>query len=235
MCSDLVAGAILRDNDLRAVAESIDENLWSVRCVALAWVSAGGRLEECPHYDFEDDDEELLMLLAEQHRTEEFWSAINNLEHNKEFMLKAVERFGGLFKITKGIVQQDCFDLALIAFAGTRGLVEKFDSMGAAPNKQEDFIFLTSFARQVRGRIQTYEGFLKQVLCGVNAPATSSTTASIISPCSSTSSCPLSLLNQGQETTMTHVKCIAEYLGVSTGKELRLLRQASANLVVWGF
>jgi hypothetical protein len=47
-------------------------------------------------------------------------------------------------------------------------------------------------------------------------------------------SSPLTLLNQGKETSLAFTKPIAEYLGVPMEEELQMLRKARKNLALLG-
>jgi hypothetical protein len=214
MFPDLVARAI-RDTpqvELWDIYESVDEDLWGNREVALAWAANGG---DYLHDDFPPEmelDEELFLLIA-QHNPEDFWCASDDdLLNKKEFMLKVVEKDGSLLRDASEDLVHD-FDLALVAFAGTSTLVGLY-----LTGRGRDFQFLVEFATKVRARLEVHEGFVKGVLCGTTKGAL-----------------PLSILNQGRETTFAYTKLIADFLGIPKNEELRLLRQASSHLVAWGF
>jgi hypothetical protein len=213
MYPDLVAGAI-RDtpqDELWDLYEMVDEDLWENREIALAWVGQGG---DYLHDDFPtelESDRELFLLVA-AHNPEDFWCASDDLLGEKEFMLQVVEKDGNLLRDASEDLVQD-YDLALVAFAGTSNLVGKY-----LTGRVRDFQFLVEFAKKVRARLLVHEGFVKGVLCG--------TTQGTL---------PMSILNQGRETTFAYTKLIADFLGIPRDTELRCLRQASSNLATWGF
>ena len=76
--------------------------------------------------------------------------------------------------------------------------------------------YFHSFLGKVQDKLKTHDAFVKGLLCGM-------------SPYSGPE-CQLSLLQQGQETSMALKKLIGEYLGIPSGKEVELLRRAATAL-----
>jgi len=228
---DLVARAIREfdeDEEIWELFDSIDENLWSRPEVAHAWASRGGDYlhEEFPE-EFEDD-QELFLLLAE-HNSADFWCASDKLTRNKDFMLKVVGINPNLIREASRKLSQD-FEVALMAFGGGNGQKRAFERSRDLPgmfdiSDGDDLEFLTNFAKEVRARLESHESFIR-LLCGMSTKRSLG---------DDEASCPLRLLNQGGETTIAYKKLLAQYAGISMGRELRQLRRASTNLAVWGF
>jgi len=213
MHPDVVAAAIRNtpSQDLWELYDSICEELWENRGIVLAWVRAGGDYL-LDHFDEEmEDDQELFLLIAAKN-WEDFCCASHDLQNNKEFMLQAVEKEGKLLREASAELAED-FDLALVAFSSSSDVVSLY-----LTERDEDFLFLVKFALGVRERLEVHTGFVQGVLCG--------TTRDIK---------PLSVLNQGRETTYAYTKLIADFLGIPKGQELRRLRHASSHLAAWGF
>jgi hypothetical protein len=141
------------------------------------------------------------------------------LVRDKEFLLQVVEKNASLLRESSSQLAQD-FDVALAAFGGTstksRDLAGLYDI-----NDRDDFQFLTEFAGIVRAQVQFHENFVR-ILCAMSSSTVSK-------------NCHLPVLDQGKETSSAYKKLLAEFLGVPTGNELRLLRSASMNLAKWGY
>jgi len=214
---DLVAQAIRNPevDDLDELFNYIHEELWENREVALAWASKGGvYLDEFPG-EFAEDKE--LFLLFAENNWGQFEYASEALCGNKDFMLQVVQKQGTLLRQAHGQLSED-FDLALVAFAGTDHMCGYHHTpFGGVCGC---FQFLTDFAAKVRSRLYCHEGFVEGILCGMTVEDADGT---------------LTMLNQGQETSLEYKRQIAECIGIPMGKELRLLREASANLERWGY
>jgi len=81
-------------------------------------------------------------------------------------------------------------------------------------------LWLETF-EHVREKLRVHETFVKLILCAMQSSEERSAT-------------PFALLSQGEDTSLVHAKLIAEYVGVPTGEELRMLRNARANLAMIG-
>jgi hypothetical protein len=225
------------EDELWEIFDVIDEDLWSVREVALAWVSVGGEFIEEYFFAYADDPE--LFLLVAEHSPEEFSCASRELRANKEFMMRVVERNGNLLREATGHLSHD-FDLALTAFgSGPNDLASYYDV-----KNWTQLQFIADFARKVRSKIADHEGFVC-LLCGMSSAAAGRSPTreeeeddddDKASEEKKEVSCHLlRTLCQGPETSLAYKKLVSDFLGVPTGRELRLLRQASVNLARWGY
>lgn len=174
-----------------------------------------------------------MFLHIAKHNPHDFWCASETLCSNKEFMLQVVAINGQLLCEAWSHLSKD-YDLAIVAFSSTPDLCSRYDV-----NDNEDFMFLVSFAKYVRERIQEHDNFI-QMLCGISL---SSSLRSIRSKLRSTTTfiekkekqCYLQLLDQGNETSLAYKKLLAEFIGPPSGNLLKQLRQASVNLSTWGY
>lgn len=88
------------------------------------------------------------------------------------------------------------------------------------PDHDDEEDFWVDAFRTVQEKLQSHDVFVKVMLGGIMTSKGGST--------------PLSLLNQGTETSSAFIKPIAEYLGVPMGEELRMLRKARKSLAFMG-
>ena len=138
-------------------------------------------------------------------------------------MQKAIELDPDLFCCTAGTpLRYDC-DLALQAFAISSDVVigwmqaepEESDS-DYDPYSAEDIRFVRDYHGHLQGMLQARDDFVQTLLCGISQG---------VNPGSN-----LTVLDQGSETSVAYKRRIAEYLGIATGKRLRQIRQAVANI-----
>jgi hypothetical protein len=213
---DIVIMAIGRTDpeELWATYDDVYEELWTNRDVVKAWLSAGGEWMEDQFPDEFSQDEEFLLVVAE-HNYSEFDYADDSLKSNKEFMLQAVAKDGRVFKDASCDLRHDC-DLALAAFGSSQEAIHYFSG-------KDDFEFMVSFSTGINERLAEYDVFTTEVLGAIARPA--------MNGCQ----CILPMLNQGEETTSSYKQSLAGYLGLPEAPELHLLREASRNLLRWGF
>eukprot|EP00523_Entomoneis_sp_CCMP467_P015522 CAMPEP_0168769392 /NCGR_PEP_ID=MMETSP0725-20121227/2378_1 /TAXON_ID=265536 /ORGANISM="Amphiprora sp., Strain CCMP467" /LENGTH=1046 /DNA_ID=CAMNT_0008818799 /DNA_START=778 /DNA_END=3918 /DNA_ORIENTATION=+ len=205
----------------------IHEELFLHREVALAWVSRGG---DYLHDEFDlslEEDAELFLLIARHNWCDFMFASESKLLSNKEFMTLAVTQNGYVLREGRRGLSTD-FDLALIAFAQKVDLVDHFEWTLV---ESSDYAFLTDFAAHVRKRLVEHQSFI-QFLIGIEKGEAGEIAFLkdhlVIS-------CDLDLLKIGKETTNALSQHIASYIGVPTGSDLKLLRQASTNLANYGF
>lgn len=218
MHPDLVARAI---NDFDETADvwelfdHIEEDCWMNREVCLAWVRKGGEYLHDEFPESLENDKELFKIIANKSPSD-FWCASDDLSSDKSFMKEIVRINPFLFSEASNKLLRD-FDVALEAFGGQS---RRSAELGGRYNigKKDDLSFLLSFSEKVRSKIACHMAFTR-LLCGMQLGVDT----------------PLVMLSQGRETALVYKKRIAEFLGVSKGEELRLLRKASLNLAKWGF
>jgi Domain of unknown function (DUF4116) len=228
MYPDLVAKAIRScpdDSDIWQVFDLIEESLWSCRDVAYAWASKGGDFlhEEFP--DEFEDDKELFLLIAE-HNPADFWCSSETLCKDKDFMLQVMQKNPLMIREVAAELKAD-FEIGLAAFGGGESTSLAATSSCDLPgrfdfNDPNDFKFITDLAKKVRMRLSVHDHFVTVILCGISID------------CGGTSS-QLCLLDQGKDTSLSYKMQLAQYLDVPAGKELGMLRRASANLSRWGY
>ena len=188
----------------------LDRSFWGDRLFLETWIRLGLPVHHWMLPDPWDSDRGLFLLVAAHsradYRSDSFSNASPALRADKNFMLQVLEHDAQLIFCTSQEVQRD-FDIAVFVFA--KSLVAFAD------------IYPVEFTRQLdlkmKEKLFVHELFFKTILCGIWQSADNSP-------------CALPLLSQGSETTMSYKRAIAEFLGIPTGRELRLLRRASEYL-----
>jgi hypothetical protein len=107
-------------------------------------------------------------------------------------------------------------DLALLAFSKDQRALEDYSN-------GEEFEFVVSLTEKVRKSIEQYETFFKLIVSNIELD------------CERNPRCSLHILNQGTETVHFYSNIISEYVGLPEEHEYIKLKDASANLLKWGF
>lgn len=201
----------------------IDASLWRNRDVVIAWGLAGGRFLANRFPNEFSDDEDLLLAFLKHHRDSynNFFSS--RLCSDKQFMLQAVKDHPTNLEWATAPLIGD-WDLLLTAMAdpwiATLPFAEQMIRGWMRQDQVDALDFYVDSSKLIREKLQSHDVFVKLMLGSIMASKGGST--------------PLSLLNQGAETSLAFTKPIAEYLGVPMGEELRMLRQARKNLALIG-
>jgi len=164
------------------------------------------------------NDREIFLLIAKHCRKdcrrESFSKASLALRDNKAFMLEALEHSNSLLQCATVFLQHD-FDIIVRACAGPCDGVEYYLDHRNYDGQDDIMIqFRTRMARE----LNLHKTFCATVLHGISSCSGSSEASS------------LSVLNQGEATSVSLKMLIAQYLDVPIGKRLRLLRTAHKNL-----
>jgi len=135
-------------------------------------------------------------------------------------MLLVLEINQSLIDVVAPELRND-FDLCLLAFSGEPYAAEmdflrRHRLMMDEEDVNSEYQYLGRFGAKLSIRLRAHRDFSSVVLPGMSQTAGSS--------------CSLAILNQGEGTSRNYEKRIADYLGVPTGKKLRLHREASRNL-----
>jgi len=104
------------------------------------------------------------------------------------------------------------FDLCLLAFSGSEKVAR--DEVVRRREADENFDCIVSFVSLVSERLRAHDTFTSILLRSISQDP----------------NCSLTVLNQGPETSLRHKQVFAENLGIPTGKQLRLHRQAYRNV-----
>jgi len=215
------------------VCGTIAEDLWDDG-MARKWLEAGLPFVSGAHpfpAHFASDQEIFLIIAGkcrEEDRLQSFNQASVTLRSDKGFMQKAIELDPDLFCCTAGTpLRYDC-DLALQAFAISSDVVigwmqaELEDSDSDYDyDSAEDIRFVRWYHRRLQEMLQARDDFVQTFLCGISQSVNNT---------AADGSSNLTVLDQGSETSVAYKRRIAEYLGISTGKKLRQIRQAVANI-----
>ena len=196
------------------------------RRVLLAWLEQDwGNSFQFPFYrivhdgDFEHDREVILAILAHNFRLN-MLGACECLHQDREFVQKAIQVDGRVINHIDSSLRRD-FDMLLLAVGMSRKCLQAFDHE-SGPTIDD----LVDFAKKVRERLKVADIFILEFLRGID----------IVTPhVAPAKRCRLPNLDRGYETGAGFKRLIAQYAGVPLGKELSLLRDASANLKFWGY
>jgi len=216
-----------------AVARGIVPEIWeSSRSHVLEWFRCGLPFARSVFPASWLDDPEIFLLVARHcphpFQRDSFLNASPSaLRGDKDFMRQVLEVAPSLFPCASEILQRD-FDLALLCFADSYSAVLSFlHQNGTFHNRAfyERLDFLREFCHRALELDRLHETFVSTILA-----AMSPSLLLLESSSSSGSSSALVMLDQGAETALSHKRLIAAYLGVPTGKTLRRLRRARANV-----
>lgn len=200
--------AIASRRNLRYIRPYVQpDTLWRNRDVAIAWIRRGNRVLD----SFESllvDDHEFVLEVAE-HSWLEFSRVGQGLRADAEFMTEAIDRNGRVIRFAATPIQND-MNMLVRALANTPHAIWPDSRI-----KRNDVLTF------VNDKLTLHKVFVSEFLRGIavtnppQAPAHRS---------------QLHLLDRGVETSQAFKKLIAEFLGVPTGEELRIIRAANVNL-----
>lgn len=197
------------------IAARMAPELWEDRDFSLSWFGAGLPFVEEVFAASWKDDKEIFLLVAEYCRVDlqplSFTKASLSLRGDQQFMKQVLERAPALLSCASERLKQD-FNLMTLAFAAEPLDVVHALLRGYAGQKN----LVHDFCHEVELMLQRYETFTATILFGIST---------------SDSGSPLSILNQGTETSVVYKKLISQYLDVPTGKQLRLMRKARSNMM----
>lgn len=206
----------LPSHAIRKLVESLDLSFWNIRSNCILWFTYGF---PHPHVlqtrsdiltDVYFDNEEIAILIAAHcradYRKDSFSMATSDrLRSDKAFMTKIVELDPTLILSAVDELQTD-FDLALMSIGNSKRVYDFY--------AEHRVIFLQAFFDMVHQKLSLYDSYVNLVLGGMMQPQ-----------------CHLAKLGQDNETTISFKKCIAAYLGVPFGRQLRWLRQSASFCV----
>jgi len=128
------------------------------------------------------------------------------LRGDKDIMQPILELNPYLFQFASKDLQED-FKRSVQVFASSADFVEDY--------MRRDSEFVKGLQSKVREKLRVHEIFVNTVLCGIMSQNQDYT---------------LTKLNQGEATSLSYKTLLAEYVGAPMGRQLRLLRHASANI-----
>jgi hypothetical protein len=218
--------------NLRYLPSHIPEELWSQhRDLCLAWIQRGGRVLE-PFERTLHSDMDLALQVA-KYNWPEFYKVGDSLLGNRSFMLQALEQDGRVLRFAASRLRQD-FDLLItsVAHHPPRNASRTDSSDGSTslyPASHNSSVHTTlggicsiqDLHSQIQQQLDLHSSFVVDFLRGI-AIATPH-----VPPARR---CQLYMLDRGVETSQALKRLIGEYLGVPTGTQLRLLRQAKEQL-----
>lgn len=212
---DIVRVAIEKtdSSDLWMTYDDICDTLWSTREIAKAWLAKGGDWLNDNFPEEYENDEELLLTVAECNWSE-FEFASDALKNDKKFMLRAVGIDGRIIREASEDLRHD-YDIALAAFSRDIRALQFFS--GA-----EDFEFMCGFSKWVRQQIEDYKTFTNEFA------------SKIVKPRATDGACHLGLLNQGPETLSSFLESLVGFLGLPGSERLEMMETASKNMLAWG-
>jgi len=212
-----------KHDDIDAVLRfTIAPQIWDCRDNILKWLNFGfpfgTRTSSLNGFPVAcREDHEIFTLVAKkckrEHRAESFAQASISLRSNKEFMLAILEIDPSLFPCATAELQHD-FDVQILGFSGSRETVLRYMQSGGSDLWCRNEVVVGQFCERAHELLAAHETFTTTVLFAISSAGSGS---------------PLSLLDQGSETALSHKRLIAEFVEVPTGRKLRHLRQAYEN------
>jgi len=222
-----------------SIGKQMVPEIWETRANVLAWFRAGlpflvparSVLAVNPpilvvqhQFTFPTEwknDQEIFQLIARHgsdlFRWRSFSQASITLRGDKDFMLQVLEHDPSLLIYASEPLQQDT-DIQLVAFGAAT--VKPVEVYLRRSKGRPGIDWARAFLQHTERLLTEHQVFLATVLMGMSP--------NVVRCSESTST--LTMLDQGNETSVSLKKRVAEYLGIPTGKKLRQLRQARQNL-----
>jgi hypothetical protein len=217
--------------------------LWRNRAFVMAFTETGGS-KFCDRFGFDYNvyrEDRTVLLAVGKISVQRFAKICPAMyRRDKEFMLEAIGVSASLLKAVHHSLLDD-FGFLSAAIATNKETISLMDSnlvtkkhvsppnfvfISPPPTQDErekrGMFKLTALARHVRDKLHSHKGFL-QLLRGMG-------TGQKVKHDS-----PLTLLNQGSETSDAYKRRIAEFLGAPLGAELKRQRELLLELTRWGY
>jgi Domain of unknown function (DUF4116) len=191
--------------DWNELANNMAPDIWTDRNAVIAWFEAGLPFLADVFPDAWTFDREIFLLLARHCRREyleeSFSAAAESIRSDKDFMIAAVVEYAILFFCASEELQLD-FDLIVLVCSSSEEAAGHF----AREARCDGYLELVA---------QVHDAYMHSIVFGMDKAANLS--------------CALCVLDQGPDMWLAHT--VAEFLGIPVGKEQRLLRLASENLL----
>ena len=191
---------------LRYMESLVPTELWQNRDVVLAWIRRGGNVLE----SFErmlDRDQELALEVA-KHNWTNFKKVGVALRADRDFIARAVQQDGRVLRFAARNIQSD-YQVVVRAVANHHRALSGV------------LVSEANFKTWVKAALDLHMTFVKDFLRGI------AISKPHVPPAHRSQ---LPMLDRGVETSQAFKKLIAEFLGVPTGEQLRVMRQAWTNL-----
>ena len=203
------------------VAQQMVPEIWETRSNVLAWFRAGlPFLIEVFPTEWKND-KEIFQLIAmhgsDLFRWRSFSQASITLRGDTDFMLQVLEHDPALLIYASEPLQQDT-DIQLVAFGSAT--VKPVEVYLRRSSGRPGVDWARAFLQHTERLLTEHQVFLATVLMGMSPNMVRSESSST-----------LTVLDQGNETSVSLKKRVAEYLGIPTGSKLRQLRQARTEPV----
>lgn len=180
---------------------------------AKAWFCSGGMFYP-DHFPEEWKDREDIFLLIAEHYSkpakDQFQHATDRLKGKLDFMIRATEYDASIFEVAADAIKGD-YEL-VVRYTSSRNHAGRYVNRDDSAEWRAE---IENLKTRLHDDLRTYKRFI----------------AFFLRPLSGFEStwqqhCPVSLLNQGSETTLAYKKLMAEYLGIPTGKKFNYYLKA---------
>jgi hypothetical protein len=213
--------------NLRYLPSHIPEDLWSSnRNLGTAWIRRGGRVLDSLEIQLRHDRQ--LGLEVARHNWSEFYKVGEILLRDREFMLEALEQDGRVIRFASADLTQDV-DVLITAVAHHPALPTHGNNDRSAllysstlSSTFSGICNLAELKEQIQSKLNLHSSFLLDFLRGIAISPHPNVAPNLRSQ--------LPMLDRGVETSQAFKELIGDYLGVPTGRDLRLLRKALGNL-----
>eukprot|EP00526_Cylindrotheca_closterium_P006687 CAMPEP_0113618328 /NCGR_PEP_ID=MMETSP0017_2-20120614/9274_1 /TAXON_ID=2856 /ORGANISM="Cylindrotheca closterium" /LENGTH=759 /DNA_ID=CAMNT_0000527821 /DNA_START=497 /DNA_END=2776 /DNA_ORIENTATION=- /assembly_acc=CAM_ASM_000147 len=199
--------------NLRYMPSHIPEDLWSTsRDLGIAWIRRGGQILDAIEQQLRRDKP--MGLEVAKHNWAEFYKVGKVLLKDRQFMLRALKQDGRVIRFAHSDLIQD-MDVLMSAVAYHPQPSTLSTTFAGIYNLEE-------LKRHVETKLQLHSTFLLDFLRGIAISPQPNVAPNLRSQ--------LPMLDRGVETSEAFKRLICDYLGVPIGQQLRLLRQAFANM-----
>jgi len=180
--------------------------------LAIAWIRRGGHIMDAIEQQLRRD--RTMGLEVAKHNWAEFYKVGKVLLKDRQFMLSALKQDGRVIRFAHEELIQD-MDILMSAVA-------YHPQPSALPQTFSGIYNLDELKRHVEIKLQLHSTFLLDFLRGIAVSPQPNVAPNLRSQ--------LPMLDRGVETSEAFKRLICDYLGVPIGEQLRLLRQAFANI-----
>lgn len=211
---------------ITAVFNNIPRELWN-EDMAKQWLEAGLPLieakEDAPSHKFPErfkNDGDLLLRSFEKSRKEDWViksvrRASADLRRNRSFMQRTIALAPASYACVHPNLGRD-LDLALPGFSQSIQVVYDWYHSSVDEFRPRHRTWIQSVPQSLQAMIDEYDAFVVTVLGGMSWGTNPGST--------------LSILDQGDETSIQYKMRIADFLGIPTGKKLAQVRSALFNV-----
>eukprot|EP00980_Cylindrotheca_fusiformis_P022842 scaffold9832_cov73-Cylindrotheca_fusiformis.AAC.2 len=221
--------------NLRYLPSHIPDDLWRRnRDLGVAWIRRGGRILDSIEQRLQLGDR-LLALEVAKYNWSEFYRVGEDLLQDRDFIVQALEQNGRILRFAHESITRDVnVQIAAVAYhpvqatsggsAGSMASTTTTTHSGSLASTFRGICNLSELQEHVQMKLDLHSSFVLDFLRGIAISPHPNVAPNLRSQ--------LIMLDRGVETSQAFKELIANYLGVPTGRHLKLLRMAFGTLLL---